>query len=205
MGQAQIRRATLADADTVAAFNQALAVETERRKLDRETVASGVRRLLSDPSRGVYYVADLDGSVVGQLLITYEFSDWRDGVFWWIQSVYVDPSARRRGVYRALHLHVERAARATPGVCGLRLYVDKYNYAAQEVYAKHGLARSDYRVFEKDWGPAPPAVPPPEACSSRGLEFDFHCKSCGYNLRGSLGRGVLRCPECGQDNLAPDP
>jgi predicted RNA-binding Zn-ribbon protein involved in translation (DUF1610 family) len=101
-------------------------------------------------------------------------------------------------------VYVERAAHATSGVCGLRLYVDKYNYAAQEVYAKHGLARTDYRVLEKDWGPAPPAVPPPEACSSRGLEIDFHCKSCGYNLRGLLGRGVLRCPECGQDNLAPD-
>jgi len=76
------------------------------------------------------------------------------------------------------------------------------------VYARLGLARSDYRVFEKDWGPAPPAVPPPLSPGTgapRGLEIDFHCKSCGYNLRGSLGRGVLRCPECGQDNLAPDP
>ncbi len=201
MDDIRIRRAMPADADIIAAFNLALAEETEHRRLDPAVVGRGVRRLLADPSHGVYYVAELDGRVVGQLLITYEFSDWRDGVFWWIQSVYVDPSARRRGVYRALHTYVEREARQDGRVCGLRLYVDKYNYAAQEVYAKHGLLRTDYRVFEKDWGGQPGAGPPQPP---RGLEIDFRCKFCGYNLRGLLGGTLLRCPECGQDSLAPE-
>jgi GNAT superfamily N-acetyltransferase len=146
-----IRRATPADADVIAAFNAALAVESEARRLDARVVASGVRRLLSDPTLGVYYVAECGGSVVGQLLITFEFSDWRDGMFWWIQSVYVLPDQRRHGVYRALHEHVAGAARRDGRVCGLRLYVDRRNARAQEVYRRLGLEPAGYELYEIDW------------------------------------------------------
>jgi len=151
MNTLTIRRATLADADTIAAFNSAMAEETEGQPLPPATVAAGVRHLLSDPSLGVYYLAARDGSPVGQLLITYEFSDWRNGVFWWIQSVYVTPAARRTGVYRALHEHVAREARAAGNVCGLRLYTDRNNVVAQEVYRRLGLTPARYVMYETDW------------------------------------------------------
>lgn len=155
MGHVSIRRATPADADVIAGFNLAMAAETEGRRLDPDTVARGVRRVLADPAQGVYYVGERDGRVVGQLLVTFEFSDWRDGVFWWIQSVYVAPAARRQGVFRRLHAHVAGLARATPGVCGLRLYVDGENRRAQAAYERLGLRRTEYAVYETDWSPAP--------------------------------------------------
>jgi GNAT superfamily N-acetyltransferase len=89
--------------------------------------------------------------VVGQLLITDEWSDWRDGMFWWIQSVYVVPSARRHGVYRAMHTWIERRARETPGVCGLRLYVHEHNTGAQQTYERLGMSPAMYRMYERDW------------------------------------------------------
>ncbi len=145
MSTLKIRRAEAADADVI---NVAMAAETESRSLDPERVLRAVRRLLADAGLGVYWLAERDGTVVGQLLITYEFSDWRDGVFWWIQSVYVDPSARRSGVYRALHTHVLSEARRTAGVCGVRLYVDRRNAVAQAVYRRLGLVETDYLLFE---------------------------------------------------------
>lgn len=150
MNSMTIRRATLADADTIASFNRSLAEETEGRTLAAEVIGRGVRRVLSDPALGVYYVAEHDGRVIGQLLITFEFSDWRDGVFWWIQSVFVHPSARRGGVYRALHCYVEEEARRAGG-CGLRLYVDKRNTRAQQVYRSLGLTPTEYDLYENDW------------------------------------------------------
>jgi GNAT superfamily N-acetyltransferase len=151
MNTLNIRRATLADADTIVAFNSAIAEETEGQPLPPEVIGRGVRRLLSDPSLGVYYVAERDGSPVGQLMVTTEFSDWRDGVFWWIQSVYVVPAARRTGVYRALHEHVAREARAAGNVCGLRLYTDQANNVAQEVYRHMGMTPARYVMYEVDW------------------------------------------------------
>lgn len=151
MNEITVRPATADDLEAIVAGNLAMAKETEGRQLELETVRSGVRRLLADPSQGVYYLAELDGRVVGQLLITYEWSDWRDGVFWWIQSVYVAPAARRHGVYRALHTWIERKARETPGVCGLRLYVDRHNASARQVYARLGLQLTEYRLYETDW------------------------------------------------------
>lgn len=152
MNEITVRPATADDLEAIVAGNLAIAQETESRQLERETVRSGVGHLLTDPSQGVYYLAELDGRVVGQLLITYEWSDWRDGMFWWIQSVYVAPAARRHGVYRALHTWIERKARQTAGVCGLRLYVDRHNTRARQVYARLGLQPTEYRLYETDWG-----------------------------------------------------
>jgi GNAT superfamily N-acetyltransferase len=146
-----IRRATSADAATIAEFNLAMALETEGRHLDQVIVTRAVARLLAAPIQGVYYVAEQEGRVLGQLLITFEFSDWRDGVFWWIQSVYVAVPARGAGVFRQLHEYVAQAARTTPGVCGLRLYVERRNTRAQEVYRRLGMTQTDYLMFEEDW------------------------------------------------------
>lgn len=132
-------------------FNAALAHETEGKALDRTRLERGVAALLADATKGRYFVASRDGAVVGALCITYEWSDWRDGVFWWIQSVYVHASARRQGVYTQLYRHVEALARATDGVCGLRLYVDHDNERAQAVYAALGMNASHYRFFELDF------------------------------------------------------
>lgn len=151
----RIRVAVAADADTIAAFNRALADESEGRPLDVVRVGAGVRRLLSDPARGVYYVAERGGNVVGQMLVTREWSDWRDGWFWWIQSVYVAPDARRLGVYRRLHQHVAALARGAGDVCGLRLYVEKENTRAQAVYRQLGMTQTAYLLFETDWTPGP--------------------------------------------------
>jgi GNAT superfamily N-acetyltransferase len=155
MNSIAIRRAVLADADLITAYNRALAEETEGRALVPAVIQRGVSRLLAEPARGVYYVAEQGGRVIGQLLITYEFSDWRDSVFWWIQSVYVHPAHRRQGVYRGLHEHVAAAARAAGDVCGLRLYVDRHNTPAQAVYRQLGLHPSGYELYEVDWHPAP--------------------------------------------------
>jgi ribosomal protein S18 acetylase RimI-like enzyme len=147
----EIRFAAPSDLATLVEFNASMARETEGKELELERLTSGIARVLGDASRGVYRVARLGGRTVGCLLITREWSDWRDGWFWWIQSVYVAPEARRRGVYRALHEHVVQSARAEPGVCGVRLYVDSENRAAQEVYRRVGLARARYEMFERDF------------------------------------------------------
>ena len=151
MSNVTIRTATVADAETITAHNLALALEAEQRRLDPETVRTGVRRVLGDPARGVYYVAQQDGKVVGQVLITCEWSDWRDGWLWWIQSVYVAPDARRRGVYRALHQHITAHAQEQRDVRGLRLYVDTENTRAQRVYESLGMDRARYHFYEVDW------------------------------------------------------
>lgn len=145
-----IRAATDADAPTIAAFNTAMAWETERKELVPETVNAGVRRFLARTDYGFYRVAERDGRVVGCLMVTFEWSDWRDGVFYWIQSVYVAPEHRRRGVFRALYAFVEAQARSTPGVCGLRLYVERDNEAAQTTYRALGMAETHYRLFETE-------------------------------------------------------
>ena len=151
MPDVTIRTATVADIETVAANNAAMALETEGRELDRETLRSGVRRVLADPTRGVYYLAEIDGRVVGQLLITSEWSDWRDGWFWWIQSVFVAAETRRTGVYRVLHEHVVAEARRAGDVCGIRLYTEQENMRAQQVYERMGMTRSAYVMYEADW------------------------------------------------------
>lgn len=147
-----IRQATSADADTVAAFNRHMALESEGKTLDAETVAAGVRTGLQDPDRSLYFVAEVEGIVAGQLMITTEWSDWHNAYYWWIQSVYVDEPYRKRGVFRSLYHHVHSLARARPDVCGLRLYVHKTNARAQQTYRNLGMTLTDYILCEEIWG-----------------------------------------------------
>jgi ribosomal protein S18 acetylase RimI-like enzyme len=144
-----IRRATSQDGDVVVEFNRRLAEESEGKKLDPALLKAGVAQALADSNKALYFLAEDGGAVVGQIMITTEWSDWRNGWFWWIQSVYVRPEARRRGVFRALFEHVSNVARQDPTVIGLRLYVDEDNHAAQETYRSLGMVETSYFVLEK--------------------------------------------------------
>lgn len=150
-----IRPARQDDVGTIVMFNAALALETESRRLDLATLRNGTLAFLDSPGYGFYIVAELpegkNYSPVGQLMITYEWSDWRNGVFWWIQSVYVVPDRRGLGVFRAMHDHILFKAKADPRVCGIRLYVERENRKAQAVYQRVGLTPSVYTVFEQDF------------------------------------------------------
>ena len=145
-----IRPAEERDAETVARFNAAMALETENRELGWETALAGVKNLLKNPQNGFYLIAELEGESAGSLMITGEWSDWRNGIFWWIQSVYIRPEYRRRGIYRRLYAHVKELARARADVCGLRLYVEQENLAAQRTYLALGMREAHYRMFEQD-------------------------------------------------------
>ncbi|HEY2785457.1 MAG TPA: N-acetyltransferase [Fimbriiglobus sp.] len=143
-----IRRADPADAGILAAFNQALASESEQTRLDPAAVGPGVTAVLTDPHKGFYTVAEKDGEVVGQCLVTYEWSDWRNGWFWWVQSVYVRGDARRIGVFRRLYEHIIDQAAKDPTVIGLRLYVERQNTRAIETYRSLGMVEAGYDVLE---------------------------------------------------------
>jgi GNAT superfamily N-acetyltransferase len=142
-----IRAATLADLPDLLAWNAAMAWETEQKRLDPEVLARGIRGVFEERRRGFYLVAERGGAAVGSLLVTYEWSDWRCGDFWWIQSVYVTPDARRGGVFRALYAEVEQRAAAV-GAVGLRLYVETENRRAQATYAGLGMQRCHYFMYE---------------------------------------------------------
>ncbi len=144
-----LRKGELRDAPVIAEFNRRMALESEGKALIRAVVEAGVLRLLNEPSLGFYAVAESAGRVVGCLMVTNEWSDWRNGLFWWIQSVYVEPGSRRRGVYRRLYRLIREMALADPGVCGLRLYVERENRIAQQTYASLGMAQTDYFVYEE--------------------------------------------------------
>ena len=150
-----VRLARPEDAATIASFSAAMALETEGRRLDLDRLHDGTIALLESPDRGFFMVAELeqagDRQLLGQLMITYEWSDWRNGVFWWIQSVYVDPAWRRRSVFRRMHETVMATAKTSPNVCGVRLYVEESNGTAQVVYRKVGLTPSSYAIFETDF------------------------------------------------------
>ena len=149
--QPKVRQAKSADAAFIADSNARMALETEGRKLDPARVTSGVNALLADAGKGTYYIAEMDGKLAGQLLITREWSDWRNGNFWWIQSVYVCPEFRSAGVFRALFSHVHALAEAEPDVCGLRLYMEAHNDRARAAYERLGLKQTEYQVFEMDF------------------------------------------------------
>ena len=128
-----------------------MAAETEDMALDPDTVGPGVDAVLADSSLGFYLVVEIDGKPAGQLMVTYEWSDWRNGLWWWIQSVYVRPEYRRRGVYSALHRHVAEEAQAAGGVCGLRLYVEQENTTAQQVYRSLEMYPTRYHMYEVEF------------------------------------------------------
>lgn len=148
-----IREAKIEDSATIAEFNCRLAAETEGKQLDPETVRRGVDGMLNNTHRGRYLVACTgDGQVVGQLMHTFEWSDWRNGDIWWLQSVYVHADFRRQGIFRKLLLHLEQLAEASPGVVGLRLYVENENVRAQNTYNSLGFVDPQYRVMERMFG-----------------------------------------------------
>ena len=142
------RDAARNDRDTIVEYQIAMARETEDVTLDRGILTRGVDAVFDDPSHGRYFVAVEEGAVVASLLITYEWSDWRNGMVWWIQSVYVDPAHRRKRIYAGLYEHVKSIVERDPNVRGIRLYVDKRNTPAQEVYTRLGMNGEHYQVFE---------------------------------------------------------
>jgi GNAT superfamily N-acetyltransferase len=146
-----IRPATSDDLATIVEFNTRLAWETEHKRLDQATIARGVRRALAQPQLCRYFVADSDSELIGQAMVTFELTDWRDGVLWWFQSVYVAEPFRGQGVFKALFQHIAELARTHPDVRGLRLYVEQDNARARRVYEQLGLAPSGHLVYEHDW------------------------------------------------------
>ncbi len=142
------RGARIDDRDTIVDFQLAMARETEEVDLDRPTCTRGVEAVFADPSLGRYFVAEEEGRVVASLLITYEWSDWRNGVVWWIQSVYVRPEVRRQRVYAGLYDYIKGLADLDDGIRGIRLYVDGRNTRAQQVYTRLGMNGDHYQVFE---------------------------------------------------------
>jgi GNAT superfamily N-acetyltransferase len=143
----RVREATGLDALALVRFNECLALETENIRLETGKVVAGVRAVLEDPHRGTYLVAERGGTVVGGLLITYEWSDWRNASFIWIQSVYVEPSSRRQGVFTRLFQAVQEIAES-PAYCGVRLYMEETNESARAAYARLGLRQRGYVVLE---------------------------------------------------------
>ncbi|TAK93510.1 MAG: GNAT family N-acetyltransferase [Verrucomicrobia bacterium] len=141
----------MADAATIADFNCRLAWETERRKLNPARINPGVHALLRDPARGIYFLAEVGGVIVGQTMITYEWSDWRNGNFWWIQSVYVLPAFRQQGVFRGLFNHVHKLAKRDRSVCGLRLYMHAENARARRTYERLGWRHTEYEIFDLEF------------------------------------------------------
>ena len=146
---ARPRFAIADDAGALFEFNQAMALETESRSLDPQTLRSGIDGVLKDRNHGFYVVADTGREIAGALLVTFEWSDWRNGWFWWIQSVYVRPAHRRRGIYRMLHGFVIDGARSAGDVVGVRLYVEKANFPAQHTYTSMGMYETGYRMYEQ--------------------------------------------------------
>jgi ribosomal protein S18 acetylase RimI-like enzyme len=143
-----IREAEIEDKPAIVTFQLNMALETESISLDKSILEQGVSKVIEDKTKGKYYVAEMNREVIASLLITYEWSDWRNKQVWWIQSVYVNKAFRNQGVYKTLYEHVKLIARNNPNVAGIRLYVDNSNELAQEVYRKIGMNGEHYKVFE---------------------------------------------------------
>ncbi|MFT5839128.1 MAG: ribosomal protein S18 acetylase RimI-like enzyme [Flavobacteriales bacterium] len=137
------------DLESLVNFNQLMAWETEHKKLDENTLKKGVAALISDDNKGFYLVAEQNAQVVGSLMVTTEWSDWRNAVFWWIQSVYITPDYRRKGIYAQLYSQVKTLAEQQQNVCGFRLYVEKDNIVAQKTYLSLDMVESNYLMFEE--------------------------------------------------------
>ena len=146
-----IRKASNNDINTIVTFNYLMAKETETILLDKNIVKLGVKSVITDPSKAQYWIAENNNEIIGQLMITYEWSDWRNGDMWWISSVYVTENFRRRGVFSALYKHIEHMAKENPGCCGIRLYIEKHNERAQKTYLSLGMNDAGYDVMEVDF------------------------------------------------------
>jgi GNAT superfamily N-acetyltransferase len=144
-----IRTARADDVSIIVEYNRLMAEETEDKVLDLAVLTAGVTAAVADPNKIVYYLAEEDGAVVGQLGITNEWSDWRNGWQWWIQSVYVAPAARKKGVFRALYHYVHEAAKRDGSVIGIYLYVERENHAAQKTYLSMGMEWTDYLILQR--------------------------------------------------------
>lgn len=150
-GIIHIRSAEVKDTETIVKFNAAMGHETEGLQLDLIVLRKGVHNILSDESKGFYVLAELDGNVVGQTMITFEWSDWRNGFFWWIQSVYVLPEYRKSGVFKSIYKHIYEIAATDKNVCGLRLYVDRKNERAKKAYENLGMLHSHYDMYDVEF------------------------------------------------------
>jgi len=144
-----VRAAQSSDLEFIVACNRAMAAETEDAGLDEAVLQRGISYLLAHPAEGFYLVAEKQGALAGTLMVTFEWSDWRAGRFWWIQSVYVKPQNRRQGVYSALHEAVRTQARTDDLSCGIRLYVERDNTTAQHTYRQIGMFETHYRLYEE--------------------------------------------------------
>lgn len=142
-----IRIATIDDVEVIVKNNLLLAKETENIDLDEQTVRKGVQNLINDKTKGSYYLYIIDDAIVAQTLITYEWSDWRNKTFWWIQSVYVKANFRKQKIFQNLYNYIENLAKDV-GSCGLKLYVDQNNHIAQNVYNSLGMEKSHYYLYE---------------------------------------------------------
>ena len=146
-----VREGTRQDTDDIARFQQEMALETEGKVLDTAILKTGIKTVFRSSDKGFYLVAEVKGRVVGSLLVTYEWSDWRNATFWWIQSVFVDVNWMRMGVYRSMHDYVFRLADSSKDICGIRLYVESANSIAQQAYRDLGMTRSHYDLYEIDF------------------------------------------------------
>ena len=151
MNQISIREGSISDTSTISKFQQQMALETESKILNEWTVRQGVESVLKCPNKGFYIIAEADSKIIGSLLVTFEWSDWRNGWFFWIQSVFVDAEYRRQGVYRLMHSEVIQRTKASGNCCGIRLYVEKDNRNAQKVYRNLGMHETDYYLYEEEF------------------------------------------------------
>ncbi len=149
LGKINIRVAKLGDVTSLVKFNQLMAWETEQKKLDEVILYKGVSALIVDDNKGFYLVAEQNDEVVGSLMVTTEWSDWRNAVFWWVQSVYITPDFRRQGIYAQLYAQVKALAEQQQNVCGFRLYVEKENLIAQKTYESLGMHPTHYLMYEE--------------------------------------------------------
>ena len=145
-----VREATRKDPESIVRFQEGMALETEGKALDEALLRNGITAIFDSSQKGFYLVAEADSVVVGSLLITYEWSDWRNATFWWIQSVFVDANWRRKGVYRTMHDYVVNVAKSRKDICGIRLYVERTNTIAQQTYKDLGMTHSHYDLYETD-------------------------------------------------------
>ena len=143
-----IRNAKPKDIETIAEYNIKMALETENKYLDKEIIIAGVSSIINDSSKGMYWVMEMNKIIIGQLMVTYEWSDWRNGMMWWIQSVYVPKEQRRQGVYSKMYNNLLDIAQIDSECCGIRLYVEKDNKKARQTYEKLGMKNAGYEIME---------------------------------------------------------